>query len=69
MTQDAKESLTALALVCSAAAIFYAVIQIERHFELPRWVTPMTQGVSLILLLFILAKAAWRRWRPRRQGR
>jgi predicted signal transduction protein with EAL and GGDEF domain len=61
MTQDVRESLTALAAVSGLAACFALVLALEHRFGTPAWITPRLQGAMLVVLGLVLARAAWRR--------
>jgi hypothetical protein len=63
MTRDVRESLTALAAVSGLAASFLLVLALEHRFGTPPWITPRLQGAMLAVLGFVLARAAWRRYR------
>ncbi|HMC91333.1 MAG TPA: hypothetical protein VKI45_02625 [Allosphingosinicella sp.] len=63
MTQDARNSLTALVVVSAGAIFFYAVLQIEHRYPLADWLSRTLNGIGLALLFLALAKAGWRRWR------
>lgn len=52
MTRDAKDSLTALAVVSSFAGFFcLALLLIPNDLEIPRWVTQIGFGVSAACLI------------------
>jgi protein-S-isoprenylcysteine O-methyltransferase Ste14 len=63
MTEDAKESLTALVVVSLFFGIGYLSLQLLKHIDVPRWV-PLA---GFVMNTLALAIAIARHWRARRK--